>query len=49
MNCMEKEWDSYSVVVEDYNGTLSLLRGVLGSRTIFVGMMVGIGWKNDGI
>lgn len=23
MNCMEKEWDSYSVVVEDYNGTLA--------------------------
>lgn len=36
MKCMEKEWDSYSVVVEDYNGILSLLRGILGSRTITV-------------
>jgi len=36
---MEKEWDTYSIVVEDPNGTFP----------IFVGMMVGIGWKNDGI
>ena len=39
MKCMEKEWDTYSIVVEDPNGTFPILRsGIIpGIVTVDVG------------